>query len=99
MAIAMARQGGIGVIHRNLSIDDQAAEVQKVKRSQSGMITDPVTLRADAALDDAEELMDRFRFSGMPITDADGRLVGILTNRDIRFCSTADYEPPGHATS
>ena len=94
MAIAMARHGGIGVIHRNLSIEDQAAEVQKVKRSQSGMITDPVTLNADAALHEAESLMNRFKFSGVPITDGDGRLVGILTNRDIRFCEAADYERP-----
>ena len=76
MAIAMARNGGIGVIHRNLSIADQAAEVQKVKRSQSGMITDPVTLPKTARLFEAEELMNRFKFSGVPITDADGRLVG-----------------------
>jgi IMP dehydrogenase len=94
MAVAIAREGGIGVIHRNLSIFDQAAEVQKVKRSQSGMITDPVTLRADATLHEAEQLMNRFRFSGMPITDADGRLVGILTNRDIRFCEAGDYDRP-----
>ena len=94
MAIAMAREGGIGVIHRNLSIADQAAEVQKVKRSQSGMITDPVTLGPDATLADAEELMSRFKFSGMPITDADGRLLGILTNRDMRFCEPADYRRP-----
>ncbi len=94
MAIAMARQGGIGVIHRNLTIVDQAAEVQKVKRSQSGMITDPVTLPPTATLHDAEELMNRFRFSGMPITDADGRLVGILTNRDIRFCEGSDFDRP-----
>ena len=94
MAIAMARHGGIGVIHRNLSIEDQAAEVQKVKRSQSGMITDPVTLNADAALHEAEQLMHRFKFSGVPITDSDGRLAGILTNRDIRFCEAADFERP-----
>ena len=94
MAIAMARHGGIGVIHRNLSIDDQAAEVQKVKRSQSGMITDPVTLNAEAPLHEAERLMHRFKFSGVPIVDGDGRLVGILTNRDIRFCEAADYERP-----
>jgi IMP dehydrogenase len=94
MAVAIAREGGIGVIHRNLSIFDQAAEVQKVKRSQSGMITDPVTLRADATLHEAEQLMNRFRFSGMPITDAEGRLVGILTNRDIRFCEASDYDRP-----
>src|SRR5580765_6443656 len=86
MAIAMARQGGIGVIHRNLTITDQAAEVQKVKRSQSGMITDPVSVPPSATLHEAEELMNRFKFSGVPIIDQDGRLVGILTNRDIRFC-------------
>ena len=86
MAIAMARHGGIGVIHRNMTIEAQAAEVQKVKRSQSGMITDPVTLSKEAKLFEAEELMNRFKFSGVPITDADGNLVGILTNRDIRFC-------------
>jgi IMP dehydrogenase len=94
MAIAMARHGGIGVIHRNFSIEDQAAEVQKVKRSQSGMITDPVTLPPTAALYEAETLMHRFKFSGVPITDAAGRLVGILTNRDIRFCEGADFDRP-----
>ncbi len=76
MAVAMARHGGIGVIHRNMSIADQAAEVQKVKRSQSGMITDPVTLPPTALLHDAEALMHQFKFSGVPITDPDGRLVG-----------------------
>ncbi len=94
MAIAMARHGGIGVIHRNMSIDDQAAEVQKVKRSQSGMISDPVTLTKDSKLFEAEELMNRFKFSGVPITNAAGELVGILTNRDIRFCEGTDYERP-----
>ncbi len=94
MAIAMARNGGIGVIHRNMSIEQQAAEVQKVKRSQSGMISDPVTLRKDARLFEAEALMNRFKFSGVPITDAAGQLVGILTNRDIRFCEGSDYERP-----
>lgn len=94
MAIAMARHGGIGVIHRNLSIADQAAEVQKVKRSQSGMISDPVTLPPTALLHEAEALMHRFKFSGVPITDPDGRLVGILTNRDIRFCEGTDFERP-----
>ena len=94
MAIAMARQGGIGVIHRNLTIEAQAAEVQKVKRSQSGMITDPVTLPPTATLHEAEALMHRFKFSGVPITDADGRLVGILTNRDIRFCEGRDFDRP-----
>jgi IMP dehydrogenase len=94
MAIAMARHGGIGVIHRNMPIEVQASEVQKVKRSQSGMITDPVTLRKEAKLFEAEELMNRFKFSGVPITDADGHLVGILTNRDIRFCEGSDFERP-----
>ncbi|MBV1893359.1 MAG: IMP dehydrogenase [Ilumatobacteraceae bacterium] len=94
MAIAMARHGGIGVIHRNMSIADQASEVQKVKRSQSGMITDPVTLAPTALLHDAEALMHRFKFSGVPITDDDGNLVGILTNRDIRFCEGSDFDRP-----
>lgn len=94
MAIAMARYGGIGVIHRNMTVAEQAAEVQKVKRSQSGMITDPVTLPKEAKLHEAEELMSRFKFSGVPITDADGHLVGIVTNRDLRFCEGSDYERP-----
>lgn len=94
MAVAMARHGGIGVIHRNMSISDQAAEVQKVKRSQSGMITDPVTLPPTAFLHEAEALMHRFKFSGVPITDREGHLVGILTNRDIRFCEGSDFERP-----
>jgi IMP dehydrogenase len=94
LAIAMARCGGLGVIHRNMPIDDQAAEVQKVKRSQSGMIGDPVTLPATATLDDAEQIMNRFKISGVPITSADGVLVGILTNRDVRFCSPEDYRRP-----
>lgn len=91
MAIALAREGGIGVIHRNMSIADQAAEVQKVKRSQSGMITDPITLPPSATLADAEALMNQFKISGVPITDPNGRLVGILTNRDTRFCEPSDY--------
>ena len=92
LAIAMARCGGLGVVHRNMSIEDQAAEVHKVKRSQSGMIGDPVTLPATATLDDAEQLMSRFKISGVPITNDDGILVGILTNRDVRFCSPEDYK-------
>ena len=94
LAIAMARCGGLGVVHRNLSIEDQATEVHKVKRSQSGMIGDPVTLPATATLDDAEQLMSRFKISGVPITNVDGVLVGILTNRDVRFCSPEDYKRP-----
>ena len=85
LAIALAREGGIGVLHRNLSIADQAAEVDKVKRSEAGMIVEPVTLPPDALVGDALELMARYRVSGVPITDADGVLVGILTNRDLRF--------------
>ena len=94
LAIAMARYGGIGVVHRNLSIEDQAAEVDKVKRSESGMIVDPVTLPPHALLSDAETLMARFKISGVPITDASGTLVGILTNRDLRF--ETDYSRPIH---
>ena len=85
MAIALARLGGIGVLHRNLSIADEVAEVNKVKRSEAGMIVEPVTLSPDALVGDALELMARYRVSGIPITDADDRLVGILTNRDLRF--------------
>lgn len=85
LAIAMARCGGIGVIHRNLPIELQASEIDRVKRSQSGMITHPVTLRPSATLEDAEEVMANFHISGVPITDESGRLLGILTNRDVRF--------------
>ncbi len=90
MAIALAREGGIGVIHRNLDIEDQAGEVRRVKRSQSGMITDPVTLGPDATVGEAEALMARFRFSGVPIIDPSGLLIGIITNRDIRFMEPGD---------
>jgi IMP dehydrogenase len=85
LAIALARQGGLGVVHRNLSIEAQVAEVDKVKRSESGMIVEPVTLQPDALVSDALELMERYHISGVPITGGDGRLVGILTNRDLRF--------------
>ncbi|MHB8458088.1 MAG: IMP dehydrogenase, partial [Acidimicrobiales bacterium] len=85
LAIAMARAGGIGVIHRNLSIEDQAREVDKVKRSESGMITNPVTVSPGASIAEAMELMAHYRVSGVPVTDANGRLVGIVTNRDLRF--------------
>jgi IMP dehydrogenase len=84
LAIALAREGGIGVIHRNLSVEDQAAEVDKVKRSESGMIIDPITLGPEDSLRAALAVMARYHISGIPITE-DGRLVGILTNRDIRF--------------
>src|SRR5579875_921307 len=85
LAIAMARTGGIGVIHRNLSVTDQAAEVDKVKRSESGMITEPVTVAPDASIAEAMDLMARYRVSGVPVTDEGGKLVGIVTNRDLRF--------------
>src|SRR3954466_106747 len=85
LAIALAREGGIGIIHRNLPIDAQIAEVDKVKRSESGMIVEPVTLPADALVSDALELMARYHISGVPITDSAAGLVGILTNRDLRF--------------
>src|SRR5947207_12420974 len=85
MAIAIAREGGIGIVHRNLSIAAQVAEVDKVKRSESGMIVEPVTLPPHALVADALELMERYHISGVPITDDEGRLVGILTNRDLRF--------------
>ena len=90
MAIALAREGGIGVIHRNLSIHDQVQEVDKVKRSESGMIVEPVTLRPDDLLSEAVEMMERYHISGVPITDEYGRLVGILTNRDLRFEDSLD---------
>ena len=85
MAIAMARAGGVGVIHKNMSIDRQAAEVDRVKRSESGMILNPITLSPDATLREAVALMLRFRISGVPIVDRDDRLVGIITNRDLQF--------------
>jgi IMP dehydrogenase len=85
LAIALAREGGLGIVHRNLSIADQVAEVDKVKRSESGMIVEPLTLRPDASVADALELMERYHISGLPITDGSGVLVGILTNRDLRF--------------
>lgn len=85
MAIAMAAQGGIGIIHKNLSIEKQAEEVDKVKRSESGMIHKPITLKADRTIEDALELMLKYRISGIPIVDDKHKLIGILTNRDLRF--------------
>ncbi|MHB1070586.1 MAG: IMP dehydrogenase [Gemmatimonadaceae bacterium] len=85
MAIAMARAGGIGVLHKNMSIDRQAAEVDRVKRSESGMILHPITLQPDANLREAVAMMAKFRISGVPIVDATGTLVGIITNRDLQF--------------
>ena len=91
-AIAMAREGGIGIIHKNLSIEDQAHEVDKVKKSESGMIVDPITMRPTQKIREALEMMSRYRISGVPITKANGKLVGILTNRDLRF--ETDYDLP-----
>jgi len=87
MAIAMARNGGIGILHRNLSIEDQAAHVDKVKRSESGMITNPVTTTPDATVAEVDALCGQFRVSGLPVVEGDGKLVGIITNRDMRFVS------------
>src|SRR5881398_681841 len=92
MAIAMARQGGMGVLHRNLPAEEQAAQVEVVKRSEAGMVTDPVTCSPDATLADVDALCARYRISGVPVTAPDGVLVGIVTNRDIRF--EADHSRP-----
>jgi IMP dehydrogenase len=93
LAIALAREGGLGILHRNLSIEDQVAELDKVKRSESGMIVEPVTLPPDAPVAAALELMAKYHISGVPVTDADGRLVGILTNRDLRFRDEGVEQP------
>src|SRR5687768_1831614 len=93
LAVAMAQQGGLGVIHKNLSIEEQASEVDRVKRSESGMIVNPITLSPDNRIYEALEQMKKYRISGVPITEdgsKEGRLVGILTNRDLRFESNLD---------
>ncbi|MFM2352955.1 MAG: hypothetical protein RLZZ608_361 [Actinomycetota bacterium] len=92
MAIAMARQGGLGIMHRNLSIEEQAQQVDKVKRSESGMITNPVTTTPDATVAEVDALCGQFRVSGLPVVEGDGRLVGIITNRDMRFVSRFEAE-------
>ena len=93
MAISMARQGGIGVIHKNMSIEKQAEEVDKVKRSENGVITDPIYLAPDNTLNDAENLMAKYRISGVPIVEGpEKHLVGIITNRDLKF--ETDYSKP-----
>ncbi|MFN2197044.1 MAG: IMP dehydrogenase, partial [Anaerolineales bacterium] len=94
LAITLARAGGLGVIHRNLSPEAQALEVDKVKRAQSGMIIDPITLPPEALLQEADDIMSRYHISGVPIVQPDGLLVGVLTNRDIRFVEPADYNQP-----
>jgi len=90
LAIAMAQQGGIGIVHKNLPIEVQSGEVDKVKRSESGMIVDPVTIRPDQKIADALDLMQKYKISGVPVTDRGGRLLGILTNRDLRFETRTD---------
>lgn len=99
LAIALAREGGLGIIHRNLSIADQISEIDKVKRSESGMIVEPVTLPADAKVSDALAVMERYHISGVPITESDGKLVGILTNRDLRFVVDIDQPVSNLMTS
>ncbi len=90
MAIAIARQGGIGILHRNMSIEDQAAHVDRVKRSESGMISDPITTTPDATIEEVDATCAKYRISGLPVVDEDGRLVGIVTNRDMRFVTGAE---------
>ena len=85
LAIALARQGGLGFIHKNMSIEEQASEVDRVKRNESGMITNPITLNKDSILADAENIMGTYKVSGLPVVDADGTLVGIITNRDLKY--------------
>jgi IMP dehydrogenase len=91
MAIAMARQGGLGVLHRNLSIEDQAYQVDLVKRTQTGIISNPVTIGPDATLEDLDRICGEYRVSGLPVVDTDDRLLGIITNRDLRFTPVAEW--------
>ena len=91
MAIAMARLGGMGVIHRNLSIQDQAEHVDRVKRSESGMITKPVTVGPEATLEELDQLCGHYKVSGLPVVDEDGTLVGIITNRDTRYLPESEF--------
>ncbi len=91
MAIAMARQGGLGVLHRNLSIDDQAYQVDLVKRTQTGIISNPVTIGPDATLEDLDRVCGEYRVSGLPVVDPGNRLIGIITNRDLRFTPVAEW--------
>src|SRR5690606_21700899 len=90
MAIAMARQGGIGILHRNMSIEDQAAHVDRVKRSESGMISDPITTTPETTIEEVDAMCAKYRISGLPVVDEEGRLVGIVTNRDMRFVRGAE---------
>lgn len=92
LAVALARQGGIGFIHKNMTIEEQAKEVDKVKRNESGMITDPITLNKNSTLEDADELMGQYKISGLPVIEEDGKLIGIITNRDLKY--RKDYSTP-----
>ncbi len=92
MAIAMAREGGLGVLHRNLSLDDQAYQVDLVKRTQTGIISNPVTIGPDATLEDLDRICGEYRVSGLPVVDTDNRILGIITNRDLRFTPVAEWE-------
>ncbi len=92
LAIALAREGGIGIIHRNMTIKQQAHEVEKVKKSESGMILKPVTVKPEATVREALSIMERYKISGVPVVDDEGKLVGILTNRDLRFLKPTDYD-------
>ncbi|MDR2561413.1 MAG: IMP dehydrogenase [Holophagales bacterium] len=98
LAIALAQQGGVGIIHKNMTIEDQAEEVDKVKRSESGMITNPITIGPDAAIRDAEKEMAKYKISGVPVVE-NGKLVGILTNRDLRFETNLDLQVKERMTS
>ncbi|MGN6634363.1 MAG: IMP dehydrogenase, partial [Oryzihumus sp.] len=91
MAIAMARQGGLGVLHRNLSIHDQAYQVDLVKRTQTGMIANPVTIGPDATLEELDQICGEYRISGLPVLDGDKLLIGMVTNRDLRFTPVAEW--------
>ena len=98
LAISLAREGGIGIIHRNCSVEDQVQEVDKVKRSESGMIINPITISSDKSIKDALEMMKQYKISGVPVIDND-KLVGILTNRDIRFEGNLDLKVKDRMTS
>src|SRR6476619_6840631 len=91
MAIAMAREGGLGVLHRNLSVEDQAYQVDLVKRTQTGIISNPVTIGPDRTLEDLDRICGEYRVSGLPVVDADQQLLGIITNRDLRFTPVAEW--------
>ncbi|HIE58360.1 MAG TPA: CBS domain-containing protein, partial [Hydrogenothermaceae bacterium] len=94
LAIALAREGGIGIIHRNMSIEDQKKEVERVKKAESGMITEPITIKPNQTVKEALEIMANYKISGVPVVDNENKLIGILTNRDLRFLHKKDYAKP-----